>query len=117
VIALVLSLAGIYAVMSFTVSRRTREIGIRVALGSSRLPIVASTLKRPVLQVALGILAGAGIIAFLLFGMTGGAITLVQVGMVSVYTVLMMGVCLLACVVPTRRALSVQPIEALRAEA
>ena len=117
VIALVLSLAGIYAVMSFTVSRRTREIGIRVALGSSPLPIVASTLKRPVAQVALGILAGAGIIAFMLFGMTGGAITLRQTAIVAAYTLLMMAVCLLACVVPTRRALRVPPIEALRAEA
>jgi predicted permease len=117
VIALLLSLAGIYAVMSFTVSRRTREIGIRIALGSSPLPIVASTLKRPVLQVALGILAGAGIVGVLMFGVTGGSISFLQSVMIAGYTLLMLGVCLLACVLPTRRALRVQPIEALRAEA
>ena len=58
-VALLLSLAGIYAVLSFIVARRTREIGVRVALGASRLRVVGAIFRRPLIQVGLGILAGA----------------------------------------------------------
>ncbi|MGZ8378197.1 MAG: ABC transporter permease, partial [Gemmatirosa sp.] len=57
-VAMLLSMAGIYAVMSFTVARRTREIGIRVALGASRRRVVAAVFARPLAQVGLGIVAG-----------------------------------------------------------
>jgi len=110
-VAMLLSLAGIYAVMSFTVARRTREIGIRVALGASRRRVAAAVLARPLAQVGLGIVAGGVLTAIVGGQATPGAL----VGAL-VYTVLMLGVCLLACVVPTRRALQVQPTEALRAD-
>ncbi|MGH7529842.1 MAG: ABC transporter permease [Gemmatimonadales bacterium] len=115
-IALLLSLAGIYAVMSFTVARRTREIGIRVALGADPRRILASIFRRPLIQVALGVVAGSVLVAALVFGMYGGALSARQVGAVAAYAALMMGVCMLACVVPTRRALRVQPTDALRAD-
>ena len=113
--AIVLSLAGIYAVMSFTVARRPREIGIRVALGSDRRRILASIFRRPLTQVGLGVLAGAGLIGALLLA-AAGSISPKAAAMLVGYSVFMLGVCLLACIVPTRRALRVEPTEALRAE-
>jgi hypothetical protein len=70
-VALTLSLAGIYAVMSFTVARRTREIGIRVALGAAPWRVVLSVLRRPVAQVAAGIGVGATLVGSLLFAGSG----------------------------------------------
>jgi putative ABC transport system permease protein len=119
-VALLLSLAGIYAVMSFIVARRTREIGVRVALGASRLSLVRAIFRRPLIQVGLGIVAGAALIAAggstvttELPGMTGG-LSLRAVAIILAYAIVMLGVCLLACVVPTRRALGVEPTIALR---
>jgi predicted permease len=118
-VALVLSLAGIYAVMSFIVARRTREIGVRVALGASRRRVVAAIFRRPLIQVALGILAGAALIALVgsmeteMPGLTGD-LSFKGFALIAAYAALMMGVCLLACVVPTRRALGVEPTVALR---
>jgi putative ABC transport system permease protein len=110
-VAMLLSLAGIYAVMSFTVARRTREIGVRVALGASRRRVVAAVFARPMSQIGLGIVAG-GTLTML----AGGRATPGALAGALVYTMLMLGVCLLACIVPTRRALQVQPTEALRAD-
>jgi len=121
-VALLLSLAGIYAVMSFIVARRTREIGVRVSLGASRLSVVSTIFRRPLIQVGLGILAGATLIgvggstvATGLPGWTSG-LSLREVVVILAYAVVMLGVCLLACVVPTRRALSVEPTIALRTD-
>lgn len=113
-VAMLLSLAGIYAVMSFTVARRTREIGIRVALGASPRRVVAAVFARPLSQVGLGILAG-GVLTVLLGGDLDEATPRGLLGALG-YTLLMLGVCLLACIVPTRRALRIQPTEALRAD-
>jgi putative ABC transport system permease protein len=125
-LALLLSLAGIYAVLSFIVTRRTREIGVRVALGASRRRVVTAIFKRPLTQVTLGVLVGGALI------FAGGILVpqteqfkydptmqgfgAGEVALLVAYAVFMLGVCLLACVVPTRRALGVQPSEALRAE-
>ena len=118
-VALLMSLAGIYAVMSFLVARRTREIGVRVALGASRVSVVGAIFRRPLIQVGLGILVGAALIAAggnLETEMPGltGVFTLTDLAMLVAYAVVMLGVCLLACVVPTRRALGVEPTIALR---
>ena len=61
-VALLLSLAGLYAVMAFMVARRTREIGVRVALGGSRRRILMAIFRRPLIQMGLGVLAGISII-------------------------------------------------------
>jgi ABC-type antimicrobial peptide transport system permease subunit len=115
-IALLLSLAGIYAVTSFAVSRRTREIGIRVALGATAPRVVAATFARPLIQVSIGIIAGAALAVAFSFGVLRGALWPMGALAVAGYAVLMMAVCLLACVMPTRRALRIQPTDALRQE-
>lgn len=65
-VALLLSLAGIYSVMAFAVSRRTREIGIRVALGVDARRVLLAIFSRPLAQVAVGIVAGGGLVAAML---------------------------------------------------
>ncbi len=62
-VALLLSLSGIYSVMSFVVARRTREIGVRVALGASRGRVITAIFRRPLIQVGLGVVAGGALIA------------------------------------------------------
>ncbi len=122
-VALVLSLAGIYAVLSFTLARRTREIGVRVALGASRQRVVVATFRRPLLQVALGIVVGTAIvltvatlIQYTEFPGSENDLTLQRMAMIMGYGMVMLGVCLLGCVVPTRRALNIEPTIALRTE-
>jgi predicted permease len=124
-VALLLSLAGIYAVLSYIVARRTREIGVRVALGASARRVITSIFKRPLIQVTLGVIAGSVLIAVAAIGlqetqqfagMKGRGLTMEEVALLTGYALLMLGVCMLACVVPTLRALRVQPTEALRAE-
>lgn len=124
-VALLLSLAGLYAVMSFTVAKRTREIGVRVALGGSRQRIIEAVFRRPLIQMGLGVLAGIAFIAVVtaMYPMSDGpgageaeGLTLQAVSMQAGYAVLMLAVCMLACVVPTHRALKVEPTVALRTE-
>jgi putative ABC transport system permease protein len=124
-VALLLSLAGIYAVLSYIVARRTREIGVRVALGASARRVITSIFKRPLIQVTFGVIAGSVLIAVAAIAlqqtqqfaaMKGRGLTFGEIGLLAGYAVLMLGVCMLACIVPTFRALRVQPTEALRAE-
>ena len=122
-VALVLSLAGIYAVLSFTVARRTREIGVRVALGASRQRVVAAIFRRPLFQVTVGTVVGTAMVfAFAILlkytDLPGSqtALTLQDMAMIAGYGIVMLGVCLLACLAPTRRALNIEPTIALRTE-
>jgi putative ABC transport system permease protein len=115
ILAMILSLAGIYSIMSFTVSRRTREIGIRIALGADARRIVGAILAQALRRVGGGVVAGGVMVGVLTWIVAG--LSPVEVAGVTAYSLLMLGVCLLACTVPTRRALQVQPTEALRAEA
>jgi predicted lysophospholipase L1 biosynthesis ABC-type transport system permease subunit len=113
-VALVLSLAGIYAVMSFTVSRRTREIGIRVALGASQGRVITAIFRRPLVQITVGVVAGLFLLMALSSMGNSGPIPWKLYGGFTLYATFMLGVCLLACIVPTMRALRVEPTEALR---
>jgi ABC-type antimicrobial peptide transport system permease subunit len=109
-IVLLLSATGIHALMSFTVTRRTREIGIRAALGASQGRIVAGIFSRAFLQISAGIVAGSALAALLGVGSLRGVLLLLAAD----GTMLVVG--LSACVLPMRRALQIDPTEALRAE-
>ena len=114
-VALLLSLASIYSVMAFAVARRTREIGVRVALGAGRRRVLATIFARPLRQVVVGVTAGSLLVATLSY-LILERLTARQSAVVGLYALAMLLVCLLACVVPTRRALAIQPTEALRAD-
>lgn len=112
-IALLLSLTAIYAVMAYTVSARTREIGLRVALGADRRRVIAVILRRPLAQLGVGIVIGGILVAVTFLALFGSMPTGTEAALIAAYCMLMMGVCLLACVVPTRRALRIEPARAL----
>jgi hypothetical protein len=117
-IVLFLSLAGIYSVTSFTVLRRTREIGVRVALGASAPRVIAHIFRRPLLQVAMGVMAGCTLLAVVTFARSGSSSAMArQAALLLAYGFAVMGVCMLACVGPALRALRVDPVEALREDA
>ena len=113
---LLLSAAGIYALMSFTVARRRREIGIRAALGAHPRRLLASIFSRALGQLAVGVVVGL-LAAALLDGATGGEL-LGGEGAILLpgVSALMMVVGLVAGVGPARRGLRIQPTEALREE-
>ena len=114
-VALVLSLAGVYAVTAFAVAKRTREIGVRVALGAMPRQIIVTTFKRPFIQIALGIGVAALMMSILVIADSEKPSAL-ELGRVGIAVVLIAVCCMVACIVPTRRALRIQPTEALKDE-
>jgi putative ABC transport system permease protein len=117
-IVLFLSLAGIYSVTSFAVLRRTREIGVRVALGAPAPRVVADIFRRPLTQVAIGVVVGCSLLAIVVFSRSGSNVAMArQAALLLAYGIAVMGVCVLACIGPALRALRVDPVEALREDA
>jgi putative ABC transport system permease protein len=117
-IALLLAMIGLYGVRAYSVARRTREIGIRMALGASAAETQRMVLREGVQLLAVGTAIGLGL--SLLIGMVlSGMLYRVQSAdplVFSVAVALMGGVSLLACYVPARRAARVDPTVALRWE-
>jgi putative ABC transport system permease protein len=118
IIALILTAVGIYGVISYSVTQRTQEIGIRMALGAQSRDVITLVMRNGMRLVLLGIaigLAGALVLtrwmAALLFGIsTTDATTFLLTAL------LLAGIALLACWVPARRATKVDPLVALKYE-
>ncbi|HKR60536.1 MAG TPA: FtsX-like permease family protein, partial [Pyrinomonadaceae bacterium] len=117
-LALMLAVIGLYGVMAWFVVQRTREIGIRMALGAQARNVLALVLKQGMKLVLIGAVIGipaslavAQLLASMLVGLTTtDALT------IGVVTALLVGVTLLACYLPARRATRVDPLETLRYE-
>jgi putative ABC transport system permease protein len=117
-IALLLAVVGVYGVKAYAVACRTREIGIRMALGAHRKDVFALIMRQGALQTALAVSVGlllslgAGkVLAQILYGVSpSDPFSLVA------SSVLLAGAALLACFLPARRATQVNPIKALRTE-
>jgi len=117
-VGLVLAATGIYGVLSGSVTERTREIGIRAALGASQGSILGLVMRQGIALTLIGVLIGLGgaavasrVIAALLFGVS-------RFDFVTYAGVAALLICAsaVACFVPAHRAASVNPVDALRAE-
>jgi hypothetical protein len=113
---LLLSGAGMYALMSFTVSQRRREIGVRAALGADARRLLASVLSRAARQLAMGVVGGLGLVVIV--DRVAGGNFMKEGGMLLVpaTAIFMVLVGVIAAAGPARYGLRIQPTEALRSE-
>jgi putative ABC transport system permease protein len=120
-VLIALATSGLYAMLSLSVSERTREIGIRAALGATRRGLLLTILKRSLVQIGLGALIGLPIAARSVFELTGApdgggsVLGSMAIGLgLSTGIVLLVG--LSSCLVPTRRILAIEAREAMHAD-
>jgi ABC-type antimicrobial peptide transport system permease subunit len=118
IIALLLASIGVYGVLAYYVSQRTREIGVRAALGASRRQLASLVVRQSLLPIVAGVVAGiAGSLATgpllqrFLFEVSPG-----DPQVLGTIVAMLVGVGLLACWLPARRAAAIDPIVALRDE-
>src|SRR6185503_3691758 len=118
VVAILLSAVGLYSVMAYVVSQRTREVGIRMALGANRADVLKMITRQGMRLAAVGVVIGlllalalAQVLSSLLIGISGYDVTTF-----IVVPALLSAVALVACYLPARRATKVDPLVALRYE-
>jgi ABC-type antimicrobial peptide transport system permease subunit len=117
-LALVLALAGLSGLIAYSVSQRTREIGVRMALGAGTLDVLKLMIGEGMLLtlvgLAIGMAAALGLTRFLSDLLYG--VSVMDPLTFGVIALLLIGVALLACWLPARRATKVDPMVALRCE-
>jgi putative ABC transport system permease protein len=117
-VALVLAMAGVYGVISYSVSQRTQEISIRMALGASPGQVLGRVMRQGLVLLGIGValgLAGAFMVARILSSLLFG-VSPADIGVYTAVTLLLVGIAFVANLIPARRAAALDPIEKLRAE-
>ena len=117
-IAAVLSAVGLYAVTSYAVSQRAHEIGIRVALGAGPRQIAGLIVRRGLVQLGFGMLAGVGCIRLWASLLPSGSadVSVTDPGALAIVASVFTAMALAACAVPARRAARLDPVDTIRQE-
>jgi ABC-type antimicrobial peptide transport system permease subunit len=120
-VLIALATSGLYAMLSLSVTERTREIGIRAALGASRHGLLVTILKRSLVQIGLGAVLGFPLTLRAVVEMNSGpssegSMLFSAVLALALATGIVLLVGLGSCLVPTRRILAIQASEAMRAD-
>src|SRR5581483_1297513 len=118
IVALVLAAVGIYGVMSYTVSQRTHEIGIRMALGAQAFDVLKSVLREGLLQIIIGLVIGlaASLALTRLMETVLFEVKTTDVATFTVVSALLALIALAACFIPARKASKVEPLVAMRTD-
>lgn len=118
-VLLTMAVSAVYAIMSFTVAQRTREIGVRIALGADRTQVVVQVARRAFMQITIGVVLGMLLTGTVLFELlrdanpTGSPRLAIILSLLPGIGILVV-IALASCAGPTLRALRISPVEALR---